>query len=209
MFSRIKNKLKAFIIKTVQEYEQNKTAIQRKKIASLISSPSDFKFRQGLRIKNLQNNSSMIKIGEETVVDGELLIFASGGKIEIGNNTYIGEGTRIWSAKSVKIGDNVLVSHNCNIIDTNSHELNYIERAEGFRRLKSEGFDKYNRIIESDEIIIEDYAWLSFNVSILKGVRVGKGAILGANSVVTSNIPDFCLAVGNPAKIIKTDLDKI
>ncbi len=66
------------------------------------------------------------------------------------------------------------------------------------------GHPKDKGEIVTAPITIKDYAWISYNVSILKGVTIGKGAIIGAGTVVTHDIPDFCIAAGNPAKIIRT-----
>ncbi len=163
----------------------------------------DSKFYSESKVFNLRNDKNFIKIGKGTHIRGELLLFAHGGKIEIGNNSYVGEGTRIWSAEGVKIGDNVLISHNCNIIDTNSHEINYMQRAETFRNMVNNGHAKENNNIVSSSIVIEDYAWLSFNVSVLKGVKIGQGAIIAAGSVVTKDVAEYTLVAGNPAKFIK------
>lgn len=56
----------------------------------------------------------------------------------------------------------------------------------------------------SKEIVINDFVWIGANVTILPGVNIGEGAIIGAGSVVTKDIPDLAIAAGNPAKIIKT-----
>ncbi|MBS1917783.1 MAG: acyltransferase [Bacteroidetes bacterium] len=142
-------------------------------------------------------------IGNNSHIRGELLVFANGGNISIGNNCYIGEGTRLWSGESIKIGNDVLISHNCNIIDTNSHEIDFEKRKKSFVELVSKGhpFDRGN--VQTAPIVIEDNAWLSFNVSILKGVRIGKGAIIAAGSVVTKDVPGFSMVAGNPATVVK------
>ena len=57
--------------------------------------------------------------------------------------------------------------------------------------------------IEVSPTIIEDDAWIGVNVIILKGLTIGKGAIIGAGSVVTKNVPPMTLVAGNPAKVIK------
>ena len=57
--------------------------------------------------------------------------------------------------------------------------------------------------LREEEIIIEDDAWIGFNAIITKGVRIGKGAIVGAGTIITEDVPDFAIVVGNPAKIIK------
>jgi len=155
------------------------------------------------RVENLQNDPSKIVIGDNTYIRGELLVFASGGKIKIGNNSYLGDHTKIWSGVSIIIGNNVLISYNVSIIDTNSHELNSLERSEGFKSLVSNGHSKENKSIVTKEIIIKDYAWISLNAIILKGVTIGKGAIVAAGSVVTKDVPDYAIVAGNPAKIVK------
>lgn len=152
---------------------------------------------------NMQGNIHNIIVGKNTHIRGELLTLNYGGKIEIGNDSFIGPDSRIWSGESVTIGSNVLISHNVNIIDTNSHEIDYLERAEGYKNLLIKGYPKNKGSIKTGKIIIHDYAWINFNTTILKGVTIGKGAIIGANSVVTEDVPDFTLAIGNPAKVIK------
>jgi maltose O-acetyltransferase len=131
------------------------------------------------------------------------LVFPFGGKIQIGSNSYIGEGTRIWSAENIFIGNDVLISHNCNIIDTDSHEINYIERAERVKSIVATGHPSQKGTVQTAPIYISDHAWLSYNVSILKGVKIGKGAIVAAGSVVTKDVADFTVVAGNPAVFIK------
>ncbi len=57
--------------------------------------------------------------------------------------------------------------------------------------------------IKSAPVVIEDHVWIGFNLAILKGVTMGKGAIIGAGSVVTKDVEPFTVVAGNPAKIIK------
>jgi len=155
------------------------------------------------RIYNMSDKKEYINIGKETVIDGELLIFKYGGQISIGNNSYVGMGSRIWSGEKIQIGNDVLISHNVNIIDTNSHELDYIERAESYHQLIKADHKTHKGNIITKEIIIEDNVWISFNVTILKGVKIGKGAIIAANAVITKDVPPFVMMCGNPAYIIK------
>lgn len=154
-------------------------------------------------ICNMQGDIKNITVGKNTHIRGELLTLNYGGKIEIGNDSFVGPGTRIWSGEKVIIGSDVLISHNVNIIDTNSHETDHIERSEGYKSLLINGYPKEKGSIRTAPIVIGDYAWISFNVTILKGVTIGKGAIVAANSVVMEDVPEFTLAGGYPAKVIK------
>jgi acetyltransferase-like isoleucine patch superfamily enzyme len=52
-------------------------------------------------------------------------------------------------------------------------------------------------------VVIEDKVWIGFNVIILKGVRVGEGAVVAAGSVVTKDVPPYCVVAGNPAHVVK------
>ncbi|MCM1140047.1 MAG: acyltransferase [Muribaculum sp.] len=144
-----------------------------------------------------------IKIGKGTQIDGILQVYPYGDGITIGDNSYVGPGTRIWAWDKIAIGNNVLISHNCNIIDSDSHEIDYVKRAGAFRNLMKSGFPENKGDVKTAPITIKDYAWISYGVSVLKGVTIGCGAIVGAGSVVTHDIPDFCMAAGNPAKVIK------
>jgi acetyltransferase-like isoleucine patch superfamily enzyme len=174
-----------------------------KKNELMLTKDLDSKLYPEAKVFNIQGKKEAILLNQNAHIRGELLVFGYGGKIEIGRNSYIGEGTRIWSASSVTIGNDVLISHGCNIIDTDSHEINHIERAEGFINLIKQGHSKTNLNIKSKPIVIEDNAWLSYNVSVMKGVKIGKGAIIGAGSLVTKDVPEFTLWAGNPAKELK------
>ena len=154
-------------------------------------------------VYNLIGDKTRINIGTATHIKGELLVFKSGGSISIGHNCFVGNGSKIWSGDAIKIGNNVLVSHNVNIIDTNSHEINAIERAKTYRNLNIVGHSSQKGSIKTSPILIEDYVWISFNATILKGVTIGKGAIVAAGSVVTKNVEPYTIVAGNPAVVIK------
>lgn len=190
-----------FLNYEIIEIKLNKLKIKRCKSQVIMGENSQF--YEEASIYNFQNDRKQINIGDNSHIRGELLIFANGGKIDIGCNCYIGKSTNIWSASSIKIGDEVLISHNCNIIDTNSHELDFFERAENYKKMIKFGHPKEKTNVETKAIIIEDYAWISFNVTILKGVTIGKGAIIAAGAVVTKNVESFTMVAGNPAKFVK------
>lgn len=156
--------------------------------------------------KNWMNDKSLITIGKNGVILGELGVFTHGGKIEIGEDCYIGEGTRIRSANSIKIGNKVAISDNVTIYDTDAHSLNHVLRYKEFVEvviLNHEIKNAEEVDVKSAPVIIEDHVWIGFNVAILKGVTIGKGAIIGACSVITKDVEAFTVVVGNPAKVIK------
>lgn len=153
-------------------------------------------------VENMQDKTKII-IGNNTHIRGSLLVYPYGDGIKIGNNSYIGASTIIRAAEYVEIGNSVLIAHNVNIIDTDSHEMDYIQRDIAFKSMVRVGHPKFKGNVETSPIIIKDNAWISYNVCILKGVTIGKGAVIGCGSVVTHDIPDFCVAAGNPAKILR------
>jgi acetyltransferase-like isoleucine patch superfamily enzyme len=154
-------------------------------------------------ISNMQNNPANIAIGVNTHVRGTLLIYNYGGKIAIGNNCYVGDASRIWSGEKITIGNDVLIAHNVNIVDTQAHELDSIERSERYVDLIKNGPWSSKGNIETKAITIHNKAWISFNAVILKGVTIGEGAIVAAGSVVTKDVEPYTLVAGNPAVFIK------
>lgn len=143
-------------------------------------------------INNFSGISENISIGENTSIRGRLLTYAHGGKISIGNWCYIGERSDIWSMESIFIGNRVLISHNVNIHDGTGHSKVPTERHQHFRHIVKKGHPVSALElpgVSSAAIIIEDDVWISFNVTILQGVRIGKGSVIAAGSIVTKDVP--------------------
>ncbi len=196
MIQKIKYFIARKMLRFINEYHQNSCYIN--------STSEKNTFVEIAKVFNFQNDPSKIVVKKDTRICGELLIFAYGGNITVGENSYIGENSRIRSGEEIYIGNNVLISHNVNICDTNSHEIDPMERADGYRSLILNGHAKQKGSIETKAIRIEDYAWINFNATILKGVTIGEGAIVAANSVVTKDVPRYTLVAGSPAKVVKT-----
>ena len=156
-----------------------------------------------VKIINPQGVKEAIILGTNTHVRGELFVFAHDGQITIGDYCYIGEGTRIWSAKSITIGNRVLISHNVSIFDNDTHPIDDpIARHQQFKDIISTGHPKKLDLRE-EPVVIEDDALIASQCVILKGVTIGKAAVVGAGSVVTKDVPPYTLAAGNPARVIR------
>lgn len=154
-------------------------------------------------IYNPQHDKSKITIGDHSLIRGTLLIFPYGGKISIGENCYVGDLSRIWSAEEIVIGNDVLISHNVGITDTNAHETDPVERSVNSKIILQTGLPKQKGSVVSSPVIIKDKAWINFNSIILKGVTIGEGAIVSAGSVVTKDVAPYTVVGGNPARVIK------
>lgn len=111
-------------------------------------------------------------------------------KLIIGDGTYIGRFAHIYATSKIEIGKKVLIADKVYISD-NLH---------GYKNINMPVIDQ--PIVQTNEVVIGDGAWLGENVCIV-GASVGKNCVIGANAVVTKNIPDYCIAVGIPAQIIK------
>jgi acetyltransferase-like isoleucine patch superfamily enzyme len=154
-------------------------------------------------IRNKLGCPDDITIGMRTHVRGELLTFGHGGAIHIGDFCYVGEGTRIWSAESIRIGNNVLISHNVNIFDNDTHPIDdALARHRQFVAIITKGHPREINLNEAP-VIIEDDALIGCNCIILAGVTIGRASVVGAGSVVTRNVPPYTIVAGNPAKVIR------
>ena len=112
------------------------------------------------------------------------------GEIHIGNNCEIGINTVIYSLKNVIVGDDCAIAADCYIIDSNHG----IRKDELVRKQKSTC---------KGPVIIGNDVWLGAGVKVLSGVHIGNGAIIGAQSLVNTDIPENAIAVGVPARVIK------
>lgn len=144
------------------------------------------------RIRNLGKSRDNIRIGQNGRINGEVLVFRHAGRIVVGDWFYLGAGSTIWSSdpEGILIGDRVLISMNVHIHDTNSHALDHEQRFLHTQEMMLRGHPVTNPGIRSRPIVIGDDVWIGFGASILKGVRIGHRAIIGAQSVITEDVPD-------------------
>ncbi len=110
--------------------------------------------------------------------------------LTIGDGTYIGNFAHIYCTSKIEIGKNVLFADKVYVSD-NLHTFEDVNVCIINQSIK-----------QLDTINIGDGAWIGENVCII-GASIGKQSVVGANSVVNKSIPDYCVAVGSPAKIIK------
>lgn len=153
-------------------------------------------------VLNPRGNRDLVIIGANSVIRGELFVLAHSGSIRLGEWCFVGENSRIWSAASIVIGDRVLISHDVNIHDTDSHPEGREARHAHFVAIARTGHPAHVEM-QSSPISIGDDAWIGFGVTILKGVSIGAGAIVAAQSVVTRDVAPLTVVAGNPARFIK------
>lgn len=110
--------------------------------------------------------------------------------LEIGS-AFVNRDSKIYCTKSIKIGNEVAISEGVIIRDSDIHNI-YIQN---------------NKIEKTKPIVIEDYVWIGMNAIILKGVKIGKGAVVAAGSVVTKDVPSNTIVAGNPARIIRENIE--
>lgn len=121
----------------------------------------------------------------------KLLADRAGARIVIGAKSRI-HGTCIHAYERVEIGARCLVAANTQIMDGAGHAMSFDDVA---RRQETRGGAR--------RVIIEDDVWIGANVIVLPGVTIGRGSVIGAGSVVVSDIPPMCLAAGNPARVVR------
>jgi acetyltransferase-like isoleucine patch superfamily enzyme len=129
------------------------------------------------------------------------------GKIEMGNFSKIGRFSIITAVKSVTIGDYTAIGDYVVITDNNEHSINPFDRL--IMRTKDEDHPfRLWRYSDSKPVKIGSNVWVGSHARINKGVVVGDNSIIAAHAVVTKDVPANCIAAGNPARIVKTDIDK-
>jgi acetyltransferase-like isoleucine patch superfamily enzyme len=157
------------------------------------------------RIRNIRGDSDCIAIGTHSIIRGELVTFAHGGEIKIGSWCYVGEGSRIWSALQIHLGDRVLIAHNVNIFDNLTHPIDPMARHQQIRDIFTKG---HPHKIDLDEraVVIDQDAWIGAGAFVMRGVKIGARAIVAAGSIVTQDVAPDTIVAGNPAVTVKSIL---
>jgi maltose O-acetyltransferase len=143
-----------------------------------------------LRGRARVENAGRIEIGDRVLIDGRTvlveLVAHEGGVLAIGPSTYINYGVSISAHDRVSIGRDCQIGNYTLIMDNDYHDMN-----------------DHLQLGESRPIVIEDGVWLGARVTVLKGVRIGAGSVVGAGAVVTKDIPPRSFAAGVPAKVVR------
>lgn len=134
-----------------------------------------------------------IEIGKNCVISPWVVLREWGGYIKIGDNCSINSFCHISGNGGVEIGNDVRIATQCVIISAN-HNFGATDIPITFQGETAE------------KIVIEDDCWLGAGVKVLAGVKIGKGSVIGAGSVVNKDIPPYSVAIGVPAKVIKSRL---
>lgn len=140
--------------------------------------------------------------GEGVYLQGPIR-FDFGTHIKMGKGSFANFNFTVLDENMVEIGENVFIGPNCSIL-TPIHPLRHEDRNTFF----NEKTGSYTNIEYSKPVKICDNCWLGGSVTVLPGVTIGEGCVIGAGSVVTKDVPPYSLAYGNPCRVARRITDK-
>ena len=133
-----------------------------------------------------------LELGEHTLLEPDVWLTAPGdARIRIGEGTFLNVGVMIAATELVEIGSHCMFANNCFVTDGN-HRFDDPERPVAWQGFTSKGATR-----------IGDNVWCGANVVVTSGVTIGERCVIGANSVVTEDLPAFSIAAGAPAKVLR------
>jgi acetyltransferase-like isoleucine patch superfamily enzyme len=137
-----------------------------------------------------------VRLGARVQLNGGQVWIATGSgtakTLEIGDDSGIGYETELVVGESIKIGQHVMIANHVTLMGVDGHPLDPYARA----RHEPPGREA------SGTITVKDYAWIGSDSTIMKGVTVGRGAIVAMGSMVKMNVPDLSVVSGNPARVV-------
>lgn len=155
----------------------------------------DFYLNKSMRVKEpfagmleMKTNSQINVENIFSIYSGCHIILLENAKLNLGSG-YINRNVKIRCYQEISIGENVAISENVTIWDSDAHTI----------------VGKENEMTKP--IKIGNHVWIGNNVTILKGVTIGDGAIIAAGSIVNKDVPEKCLFGGVPAKLIKNNVE--
>ncbi|AEF86982.1 galactoside O-acetyltransferase [Treponema primitia ZAS-2] len=157
-----------------------------------------------------QRKSQSIIIGNDSMINNNFIFESITGSIIIGERTFINSDTNLISINKIEIGNDVEIAWGCNIYDHNSHSFDWNNRHKDLFDMRN-NYQQYGDFVRNKDwttvksapIKINNKVWIGFGCTILNGVTIGEGAIIGAKSVVREDVEPWVVVAGNPAKIIK------
>jgi galactoside O-acetyltransferase len=139
-------------------------------------------------------------VGDNSIIRCRIDFDSPSGVVAIGSRTYLGASHLVCHSR-IEIGDDVIISWGVTIVDHNSHSLQWRHRKDDV--LQWAAGEKTWDGVKVAPVKIGDRVWIGFGATILKGVKVGDGAIVAAGAMVTRDVPPYCIVGGNPAKVIR------
>lgn len=140
----------------------------------------------------INGNDNMVNIGNNCRFYGENWIFLSGdgNKLTIGDQVSLDNDVHFILAEgtSINVGNDCMFAKHINVRTSDQHGVYNLEG---------------QRINIAKDVTIGKHVWVCASVLVMKGVSIGSGSVIGIESMVTKNIPENCIAVGRPAKVIK------
>ncbi|MBI3550078.1 MAG: acyltransferase [Elusimicrobia bacterium] len=141
------------------------------------------------------------KVGARTAIDGAYFNLGEAAHLEIGDDCRIWEAFFIAEA-GIKVGHRVTIGWRATIVDADFHPVDPAERLKDAVACSTDPGDEKRRPFDSRPITIEDDVWIGPLSTILKGVRIGKGARVEPGAVVISDVPPGARVLGNPARVV-------
>jgi acetyltransferase-like isoleucine patch superfamily enzyme len=150
------------------------------------------------KIRPISGNT--LRIGDNSIVNSVIAFDRHSAAVVIGDRCYIGSSLLV-SATQITLEDDVVVSWGVTIVDHDSHAIDWKNRMRDILDWGN-GAKDWDRV-NIAPVMIRRRVWIGFNASILKGVTISEGAVVAAGSVVTKDVPAYCVVAGNPARVVK------
>jgi len=139
----------------------------------------------GWHFPEIDDRGGRIAVGDCAFFPGVRLECWRGAELRIGDGTYLNRNTEIVATSSVELGRDCRIGRDVLIMDSDQHPLP-------------------GEAMVAVPVVIEDRVWVGARAIVLKGVRIGHDSVIGAGAIVTRDIPPFSVAVGQPAKVIRS-----
>ena len=156
--------------------------------------------RSSVRWWSLGARSGRLRIGSGSIIRCRVDFDSPTGKVQIGDRCFLGSSHLVCHTE-ITIGDDVIMSWGVTVVDHDSHSLSWGERQLDVADWRH-GIKRWDAV-SVRPVRIGDKTWIGFGASILKGVNVGEGAVVGANAVVTRDVPPYTVVAGNPARVVR------